>query len=420
MSGVLVVIGRTIYQYNGRALVVYAGGDLSVGMGIMANIAKEGVKEQVTFAITKESIAIAIESGSWADLSNSVKGAFDTYASDSGFDINRHIVEIGGSFIAGGVIASAAAVIGATAIPVALAGILGGLLFLKGMEIGDIWRRSWISDNYLTPQNVNDNYLLACRFTRPYDPLIFDLDGDGVETVGLNGYNSVLFDGNADGVKTATGWVGKDDALLVWDKNGNGIIDDGRELFGDAFEKSNHALTGSVLATDGFDALSSLDKNGDFVIDANDAIYSQLRLWQDKNGDGISQADEFFTLAEKGITSINLKKSAANNTSNGNQINFEGAYTKEDGSTGKIGNLLFSGNGFYREFTDKIPLREDVANLPEMRGSGSVRDLKEAMSLNSFVAAELRQKVSEINNKAAEGNLSQENLFDKMDGVLAA
>jgi len=51
--------------------------------------------------------------------------------------------------------------------------------------------------------------------------------------------------------------------------------------------------------------------NGDGQIDANDAVYSQLRIWVDKSHDGISQGDEVFTLAELGITSISLDYEAA-------------------------------------------------------------------------------------------------------------
>ncbi|WP_234363362.1 hypothetical protein, partial [Francisella tularensis] len=117
------------------------------------------------------------------------------------------------------------------------------------------------------------------------DPLTLDLDGDGIETVGADG--SVLFDSNADGVKRGTGWVGADDGLLVRDIDGSGTIDNGQELFGDATVKSD----GSI-ATDGFDALSDLDSNNDGVFDANDAAFEDVKVWQDKNQDGISQADE--------------------------------------------------------------------------------------------------------------------------------
>ena len=66
-----------------------------------------------------------------------------------------------------------------------------------------------------------------------YDPLVLDLDGDGVELISENNWNGVLFDFNGNGIKTATQWVSSDDGLLVWDRNGNGKIDNGSELFGE-------------------------------------------------------------------------------------------------------------------------------------------------------------------------------------------
>lgn len=98
---------------------------------------------------------------------------------------------------------------------------------------------------------------LAASSTRPQpiyrDPLAIDLDGDGIETVGI-GSTPVTFDHNADGVRTGTGWVTGDDAWLVIDRNGNGSIDSGRELFGVDYLKANNqfatndSLNGSYYA----------------------------------------------------------------------------------------------------------------------------------------------------------------------------
>lgn len=64
-------------------------------------------------------------------------------------------------------------------------------------------------------------------------PLVVDLDGDGVETVTAEG--GVYFDHDANGFKENSGWVGQDDGILVRDINGNGIIDNGTELFWQQF-----------------------------------------------------------------------------------------------------------------------------------------------------------------------------------------
>lgn len=73
-----------------------------------------------------------------------------------------------------------------------------------------------------------------------FDPIILDLDGDGLKTVGLA--SNIYFDHDGDGVQTRTGWVGAGDALLVWDRNGNGRIDTGAELFGDFTPLPNGSL----------------------------------------------------------------------------------------------------------------------------------------------------------------------------------
>lgn len=172
------------------------------------------------------------------------------------------------------------------------------------------------------------------------DPLVLDLDGDGIETTGSRDV-VVLFDHDADGVKTGTGWVKPDDGWLVLDRNGNGTIDSGRELFGVDTLKCN-----GQLATDGFDALKDLDANQDGKIDATDSVFANLRIWRDLNQDGISQANELTTLATNNITGIGV-------------------------------------NTFYRTFTTQITLADQAKALPDLRGSGRVRDLSEAISLST-------------------------------------
>ncbi|MEF2162618.1 hypothetical protein, partial [Pseudomonas aeruginosa] len=111
-----------------------------------------------------------------------------------------------------------------------------------------------------------------------------------------------LFDHDGDGIRTATGWIAKQDGIIVRDINGNGIIDNGKELFGD-----NTILKNGQKATSGLQALADLDDNADGIIDKNDAVFSELKIWQDKNGDGISTTDEIVDLTTAGVTSINVK-----------------------------------------------------------------------------------------------------------------
>ncbi|WP_150049244.1 calcium-binding protein [Methylomonas rhizoryzae] len=248
-----------------------------------------------------------------------------------------------------------------------------------------------------------DEFTAATTVQPRRDPLTLDLDGDGLETTGIDTANPVYFDHDADGIKTSTGWVGANDGFLVLDKNGNGTIDNGRELFGDAYLKSN-----GQLASDGFDALSDLDSNADGVVDANDARFADLRVWRDLNQDGVSQGNELFSLSGLGIAAVNVQSTEHNQTlANGNQVADLGTFVKTDGSSGTLGEV--SGNlgdvnliqdTFHREFTDKLDT-SSVSYLPDMQGSGAVRDLREAATLSP----QLKQLLTDFTTADRSGQL---------------
>ena len=149
---------------------------------------------------------------------------------------------------------------------------------------------------------VNTAYTAVLTWAPPQDPLVLDLNGGGISTVGIDPVNPILFDHNADGVRTGTGWLGAGEGILTLDINGNGTVDSGRELFGDntILTRASDPRVGQ-MAANGFDALRDLDANADGKIDSADAVYSQLRIWQDVNQDAVSQATELQTLAALGI-----------------------------------------------------------------------------------------------------------------------
>jgi len=111
------------------------------------------------------------------------------------------------------------------------------------------------------------------------DPLIFDFDGDGIETTNVK--DGAYFDHNGNKFAEQTGWASSDDGLLVRDINNDGIINNGRELFGDQTILSN-----GQRAANGFQALSDLDSNKDGKIDSNDTDFANLKVWKDTDGDG--------------------------------------------------------------------------------------------------------------------------------------
>ena len=247
---------------------------------------------------------------------------------------------------------------------------------------------------------INTLFNNAKSWTAPRDPLVLDLDGDGIETAGIDPTAPVLFDMDGDGVKTATGWIRPDDGIVVLDRNGNGLIDSGRELFGDATVLARGARAGQ-LAANGFEALADLDLNADGRLDSLDASWGQLRIWRDLNQDGVSQAGELTTLAAQGIASLGAQGTQSNvNLGGGNTQVMSGSFTRTNGMLGTsgvaevAGSLLLASNNFYRDFTDEVALTPAAQSLPQMQGSGLVRDLREAMSLGTAQAGALRAAVA--------------------------
>lgn len=154
------------------------------------------------------------------------------------------------------------------------------------------------------------------------DPLVLDLNGDGIDLKSAE--EGVAFDMNGDGQQTQMGFIRGDDALLFVDTHGDGVVHDGRQLFGNTQGHAN-----------GFEMLAAHDENGDGVIDENDAIYDQLRLWVEKNEDGVCESDETMSLREAGIKSINLGyQDVREDDGKGNLIGQTGSFTRDDGSSG--------------------------------------------------------------------------------------
>lgn len=161
------------------------------------------------------------------------------------------------------------------------------------------------------------------------DPITLDLDGDGIELTSYRG--GARFDIEGTGRQVTTAFVTGGDAFLAIDRNGNGVVDSGRELFGD----QNGAVNG-------FEELRKLDSNGDGVINAQDRDFELLRVFRD-DGDGKTEAGELITLAEAGVEEISLGYRETNDgAAGGNRIAQVASFLRTDGSRGAAVDAVLS------------------------------------------------------------------------------
>ena len=208
-------------------------------------------------------------------------------------------------------------------------------------------------------------------------PLALDLDGDGVETTTVE--SGVYFDHDDNGFAEKSGWVGKDDGLLVRDINNNGLIDDGTELFG-----NNSVLSSGQKAANGFEALADLDSNNDGVFNSSDTVWNQVKVWQDANSNGVVDEGELLTLEQANVSGINLDYNSSSTTDdNGNQHNQTGTFIKTDGTTGSIHDVWFDADYADTVSKTEVEIPDNIKDLPEISGFGNVRSLQETMALDT-------------------------------------
>lgn len=250
--------------------------------------------------------------------------------------------------------------------------------------------------SYVNPMFISSLKELYGTAEVTRSPLVVDLDGDGVETVGVS--EGVYFDHDGNGFAEKSGWVGKDDGILVRDINNNGTIDNGTELFG-----NNSVLSSGENALNGFEALKELDSNKDGVFNSSDEAWNTVKVWKDSNQNGIVDNSELLSLEQANIAGINLNYNEQELVDgNGNTHAQTGKIIKTDGSSGTITDVWFDADTADTIDQAEVIIPDDIKSLPDVSGFGNVHSLQAAMALDESgeLKALVEQFMSETNVSA--------------------
>jgi hypothetical protein len=169
--------------------------------------------------------------------------------------------------------------------------------------------------------------------------------------------------------------------LLVLDRNHDGQINDGSELFGSATKLAN-----GQTAADGYAALRELDTNHDGVIDGKDAAYSDLKLWVDSNSDGVTETGELKSLASLHIASIAVNAQAGSATDNGNILGLTSTYQTTDGATHSAADVWFLANKA-NSLAPSVPTAVVAPAVAEVRVNTNTVDVAVASTMRVNVCA---------------------------------
>ena len=211
-----------------------------------------------------------------------------------------------------------------------------------------------------------------------FAPLVIDLDGDGLELISAIDSKVQV---ELDGKKQNIGWASSDDAVIAIDRNGDGQID---------IQTETTFIHDKAGAQSDLEGLAGFDHNQDGQISAEDAVWAQLKTWQDQNGDGIAEQNEIKTLEQQNITRIDLQRQGSKVEKNGNTILGTTTAQMRDGTTKQIGDVVFN------PVMDKIFMQAETKALSDELNGRTTASLVEQVSL---VSIHQEQSVSTLNNE---------------------
>jgi large repetitive protein len=216
--------------------------------------------------------------------------------------------------------------------------------------------------------DVSASANLAITLNAAPPPIVLDLDGDGAEFVPIAAGVAFDYAGNDNAIQTA--WVAPDDALLAIDRNGDGHVNNGSEIvFGGAGQTDLQGLA------------AQYDSNNDGQLTAADTAFAQFGVWQDANSNGVTDAGEFQTLTEAGITSIGLVSDGKAYTAADGDVVVAGqsTFTRADGSTGIVADVAFATDG-------ETPVLRAANDDQRVLSSASVAGMTGAVAAAGLIA----------------------------------
>lgn len=198
--------------------------------------------------------------------------------------------------------------------------------------IGGLWTAACSSD---PPAGTLEQTVCNCDVEVPpcccTSPILIDVAGDGFRVTSW--VDGVEFSPSRGFRPSDRAWTeaNSDDAWLVLDRNGDGVINDGSEMFGNATPQPPPS---DGTLRNGFLALAQYDDDRNDTLDARDPVFSELRLWQDMDHDGVSQPIEMHTLPELGVAGLSLAYTEAREADqHGNSFRYKAAVYGTPGSS---------------------------------------------------------------------------------------